>query len=97
MFYTILSTFKKTNFLNELNTIKFDTIIPSDNNTQNIVIFYFLGKSIYLKNIIIISNGSNIFEQNNSFILANKDPLVPESDLVNMFIEKQINNTNHIG
>ena len=87
-------------FTNELDTIKYDIVIPmsSDEILQIPKLKYFLKKYINFNSIIIIaSNKTNISNDNSSIIIINEDQLVPKNDLIKIFLKKGINNTNRVG
>ena len=96
----IFDSFKKESVENELDSIKYDIVIPlADMDANNLLkLESLLRKYINFNNIIIISqNNSNIFKRKNSINVINEDELLSKENIINIFIKLGINNTERAG
>lgn len=96
----VFDTFKKESIGNDLDTIKYDIVIPlSFKDEKNILkLESLLRKYINFSNIIIISqNNSDILKEKNSINIINEDHLLPKENIINIFIKMGINNTERAG
>ena len=102
IFFTldVYKYFKDENNAYESDIIKYDIVIPINSNDTHQIkkLKYFLRKYISFNNIIIISqNNTKILDENDSFIVIDEDQLVPKNELVQIFINKGVNDTSRVG